>query len=266
MSGQEKFGIALGFFLIALCAGVVIYFLRSSIRKEKPKEDKKQPFMKKVVSVLNRITEIFNIIAVAALVCMLLLVCANVIMRYIFNNPIPGTYELTQALMICLTPCIAVNIMAKQCVWVDVVTAKFNRLGQLIIDIITLPLSVSIIGVMAWQGFNMILSSYEKGTYSSVMSFRLMEWPFRLVYFLAMLMATLAAIAFTIERFEQYKNGGTPVDKNEVDRAIEEVGDLSVPEKVVETGFTAKSPVHGCGGGCGHVPMPARNETKGDAE
>ena len=183
--------------------------------------------MKTVVKVLNRITEVFNFIAIAALGCMLLLVCANVVMRYIFKNPIPGTYEMTQALMICLTPCIAVTIMAKQCIWVDVITAKFNRIGQLIVDIITLPISVGIIGVMAWQGFNMILTSYNKGTYSPIMTFRLMEWPFRVVYFIAMTMATIAALSFTIERFTMYKNGGTPHDKSETERAIEQVGDLS---------------------------------------
>lgn len=183
--------------------------------------------MKSVVKVLNRITEVFNIIAIAALAVMLLLVCSNVVMRYIFKNPIPGTYELTQALMICLTPCIAVNIMAKQCVWVDVFTAKFNRIGQLIVDILTLPLSIGVIGVMAWQGFNMILTSMNKGSYSAIMNFRLMEWPFRVVYFVAMTMAAIAALAFTLERFTMYRDGGMPHDKTETDRAIEAAGDLS---------------------------------------
>lgn len=193
--------------------------------------------MNKVVKVIKQITEVFNVIAVAALVAMLLLVCANVVMRYIFKNPIPGTYELTQSLMICLTPCIAVTIMAKQNVWVDVCTAKLGRIGQLVVDLITLPISVGIIGIMSWQGFNMILKSIDKGTYSSIMNFRLPEWPFRTVYFIAMLMAALAALAFTIERFMQYKNGGTPTDQNEVDRAIEQVGDLSAPaEKEIEGG------------------------------
>ena len=190
--------------------------------------------MNRVVKVLNRITEVFNIIAIAALAAMLLLVCANVVMRYIFKNPIPGTYELTKALMICLTPCIAVNIIAKQCVWVDVITAKFSRIGQLIVDVITLPVSIGIIGVMAWQGFNMILKSYNKGTYSAIMNFRLMEWPFRIVYFIAMTAAALAALAFTIERFTMYRDGGMPHDKSETDRAIEAVGDLSAPSEKKE--------------------------------
>ena len=219
-----------------------------------PPNIKQGGFMKNAVKVMNKIIEVFNIIAIAALVCMLLLVCANVVMRYIFKNPIPGTYELTLALMICLTPCIAVNIMAKQCVWVDVFTAKMGRIGQLVVDIITLPISVGIIGVMAWQGFNMILKSYSKGTYSAVMDFRLMEWPFRIVYFLAMTMAALAALAFTIERFGEYRDGGMPHDKTETDRAIEAVGDLSAPIRTEVAGRRAS--------GCGQIPRPTYRDEK----
>ena len=236
-------GVILGVAVILFFGGALLTALNMEKREARPEKEhgvlpEKEPdavpktdkggFMRKVVTALGRITEVFNIIAIAALVCMLLLVCANVIMRYIFKNPIPGTYELTLALMICLTPCIAVNIMAKQCVWVDVFTAKMSRIGQFIVDIITLPVSVGIIGIMAWQGFNMILKSFTKGTYSAVMDFRLMEWPFRIVYFIAMAMSTLAALAFMIERFGAYRNGGIPHDKTDTDRAIEAVGDLSV--------------------------------------
>lgn len=183
--------------------------------------------MGKLTKLMRGIVEVLNVIAIAALLGMLLLVCANVVMRYIFKSPIPGTYEITQMLMICLSPCIAVNIISKQCVWVDVFTSKLGRIGQLVIDIVTLPLSVGIIGIMAWQGFNMIFTSMEKNSYSQIMDFRLYEWPFRAVYFVAMAAATLAAICFMIERFPEYRGGGMPHDESEVDRAKAEVGDLT---------------------------------------
>lgn len=195
--------------------------------------------MKKITKAIERITDIFNIIAVVAIVALLLLVCANVLMRYIFKNPIPGTYELTQMLMICLSPCMAVTIMSKQCVWVDVFTSKLGRIGQLVVDIVTLPASVVIIGMIAWQSFNTILSSYADGTYKQIMTFRLYEWPFRIVFFLAMAVATLAALAFTVDRFLCYRNGGCPVDETDVDRAIAQAGDLSAPADNEEGGAEA---------------------------
>ena len=184
--------------------------------------------MRKVLNALHKVIEVFNIVAVAALVAMLLLVCSNVVMRYIFHNPIPGTYEMTQMLMICLSPCIAINIISKQCVWVDVFTSKLGRIGQMVIDIITLPLSVTIIGIMAWQGFDMIFKSIEKGDYSAIMTFRLYEWPFRMIYFVAMTMAAIAALVFTIERFMEYAHGGQPHDANDAEKAAEQVKDMDL--------------------------------------
>ena len=182
--------------------------------------------MKALMKVLKWIIEVFNIVSIAALVAMMLLVVVNVIMRYIFKNPIPGTYEMTNMLMICLSPCIAVNIMAKQCVWVDVLTSRFGRTGQMIIDIITLPTSVVMIGLIAWQSYLMIGSSIKKNSYSQIMTFRLYEWPFRLIFALAMTMACIAALVLMIERFMEYKNGGMPVDKSDADQAKEKLQEL----------------------------------------
>lgn len=186
--------------------------------------------MKTLMKVLKGIIELFNVVAVAAMVAMMLLVVVNVVMRYIISNPIPGTYEMTQMLMICLSPCIAVNIMSKQCVWVDVLPSKFGRIGQMVIDIITLPLSVGIIGIIAWQGYNMIGTSIRKNSYSQIMDFRLYEWPFRLIFAISMTMAAIAALVFTIERFMEYKNGGIPVDKTEVDQAKEKYQEMEASQ------------------------------------
>lgn len=183
--------------------------------------------MKKIVKAIEGIINVFTWVAVAAIVALMLLTCTNVLMRYAFQNPIPGTYQITQMLMICLSPCISVMLINKQCVWVDVFTSKLKRKGQLVVDIIALPASTIIIGMMAWQSFNMILSSYADGTYQQIMTFRLLDWPFRIVFFVAMVLATLASLAFTIDRFMCYKDGGCPVDETDVDRAIAQAGDLS---------------------------------------
>lgn len=182
------------------------------------------------MKVLKGIIEVFNVVSIAALVAMMLLVVVNVIMRYIFKDPIPGTYEMTNMLMICLSPCIAVNIMSKQCVWVDVLTSRFGRIGQMVIDIITLPASVVIIGLIAWQSYVMIGTSIRKNSYSQIMTFRLYDWPFRLVFAIAMTMACIAALVLMIERFMEYKNGGVPIDKDDADQAKERLQELEEAE------------------------------------
>ena len=174
--------------------------------------------MNAVLKVLRKVVEVFNVISIAGLLFMLLLTFLNVILRYVFNSPITGSYEMTRMAMIVLTPGIAVNILHKQCLWVDVLTVKFSRVGQMIIDAITLPTSVVIMGLLSWQAFEMIGNAYEKGTHFT--SIMLYEWPFRVVFFIAMTVATIAAVVFTIERMAQYRNGGMPHDESEVDAAI----------------------------------------------
>lgn len=185
--------------------------------------------MNPVLKVMRKIVDIFNVIAVAGLLFLMVLTFLNVILRYLFNAPITGTYEMTRMGMILLTPSIAVTTLAKQNIWVDVLTSHFNRVGQMIVDAITLPTSVVIMGLIAWQAYVMILKSYAKGTHFTTIL--LYEWPFRIVFFIAMTMATLAAIVFTVERMMQYRNGGTPHDISEVDAAIQKFENLDMDEK-----------------------------------
>ena len=175
--------------------------------------------MNSVLKILRRIVDVFNVVAIAGLLFLMVLTFLNVILRYLFNAPITGTYEMTRMGLILLTPSIAVTTLAKQNVWVDVLTSHFSRVGQMIVDAITLPTSVIIMGLIAWQALEMALKSYSKGTHFTAIT--LYEWPFRVVFFVAMAVATLAAIVFTIERMMQYRNGGVPHDMSEVDAAIQ---------------------------------------------
>lgn len=184
--------------------------------------------MNAVLKVLRKIIAVFNIISVAGLLFILLLTFLNVILRYVFSAPITGSYEMTRMGMIVLTPGIAVTILAKQAIWVDVLTSRFNRIGQMIIDAITLPTSVVIMGLLSWQSYKMIGNAIKKGTHFT--SIMLYEWPFRIVFFVAMAVATLAAITFTIERLLQYRNGGMPHDESEVDAAVKKFDEAQAQE------------------------------------
>ena len=198
--------------------------------------------MNAVLKVLRGIIKVFNIISVVGLLFILLLTFCNVILRYVFSAPIDGTYEMTRMGMIVLTPGIAVTILAKQAIWVDVLTAKFNRIGQMIIDAVTLPTATAILGLLAWQNYNMIATSMRKDTHFTAVKFfgeYLREWPFRLVFFIAMAVATLAALTFTVERLMQYRNGGMPHDETEVDAAVKKFDEDQAQAQIEEGGAEA---------------------------
>jgi TRAP-type C4-dicarboxylate transport system permease small subunit len=186
--------------------------------------------MKAVLKTIRFITEIFNIISMCAMFLMLALVFFNVVFRYLLNSPIPGSFELTRMGMICLTPAMAVTIVNKKCVWVDVISSRFKRGSLLILDALTLPAAAAIWLLIAWQCFVQISKSIEKNVHFTTIM--LYEWPFRIVFFIAMSAATLAIIAFTIDRLMQYANGGMPVDETEVEQAIKKAGEMRGDEEV----------------------------------
>ncbi len=127
--------------------------------------------------------------------------------------------------MICLTPAMAVTIINKKCVWVDVISSKMKRGPLLALDAVTLPAAAAIWLLIAWQCYVQIGRSIEKNVHFTTIF--LYEWPFRIVFFIAMSAATLAIVAFTIDRLLQYANGGMPVDETEVEQAIRKAGDIS---------------------------------------
>lgn len=182
--------------------------------------------MKMFLKIVGRITEVFNIIAMVTLAALLMLVFFNTILRYVFNSPIPGVFELTRMGMICLTPAMAVTILNKKCVWVDILSSRFGRIPLLILDAVTLPAAGVIWGLIAWQTYTQIFRSINSNTHFTTI--KLYEWPFRVVFFIAMSAACLSIVTFTCERLAQYKNGGVPKDEDEVEQAIRKAEEMDI--------------------------------------
>ena len=180
--------------------------------------------MKRASKIIRFITEIFNIVAIIAIVFMLLLVFFNTLLRYAFNSPIPGTFELARMSMICLTPCMAVTVINKKCIWVDVLASRFNRTGQLILDAVTLPAAGIVWGFIAYSAYGHIFRSIRNNTHFT--SIRMHEWPFRVVFFVSMVATTLSIFTFAAERLLQYRGGGMPHDETEVEQAIRKADEM----------------------------------------
>jgi TRAP-type C4-dicarboxylate transport system permease small subunit len=172
------------------------------------------------MKILRAVIQIFNIIAILAVLAMVVLVLADVITRYIFKSPIVGAYELVQMLMVCIVPSMGVCLLEKRHIWVDLITAKLSRTGQLVVDILTLGASVIILGLLTWQSYNGILSSIAKNTTYTLL--KIPQWPFRAIFFIGMLITFIASIVFMAERISCYRNGGMPKDLRDDEIAVME--------------------------------------------
>jgi TRAP-type C4-dicarboxylate transport system permease small subunit len=95
---------------------------------------------------------VFNMVASAALVGMMLLTCADVFMRYLFSKPIIGTYDLVSLMGAVLASfAMPYTMLKKGHVAVEILIQYLSRGKQLIIETFTHLIGISLFGVLVWQ-------------------------------------------------------------------------------------------------------------------
>jgi TRAP-type C4-dicarboxylate transport system permease small subunit len=94
----------------------------------------------------------FNRVSSAALVVMMLLTCADVFMRYLFNRPITGTYDLVGLLGAILASfSMPYTMLKKGHVAVEILIQSLSKGKQLIVETCTHLLGISLFLVLVWQ-------------------------------------------------------------------------------------------------------------------
>ena len=107
----------------------------------------------------------------------MLITAADVLMRDVFNRPIPGTVELSQymlAVFILLGLAYAQQVKAH--VAVSIITSRFSERAQLILSIVTTLIGLFIFLILTWQGW---VVGIEERTVSDML--RVPQYPFRLL-------------------------------------------------------------------------------------
>lgn len=97
------------------------------------------------------ITQKFNWVAAAALVIMMVLTCADVILRF-FRHPIPGTYEMVGLLgAIVVSFSLAHTSVMRGHISVELIVQKLPKTAQIVIDGINSLLGTALFGLITWQ-------------------------------------------------------------------------------------------------------------------
>ncbi|MFH1124968.1 MAG: TRAP transporter large permease subunit [Pseudomonadota bacterium] len=93
-----------------------------------------------------------NGVGVTALTLMMLLTAADVLLRYIFDSPITGSYELSEFMMAVLVAFgLAYTAVHKGHINVDLLISKAGPRSQAVINTITALLGVGFFALMAWR-------------------------------------------------------------------------------------------------------------------
>jgi tripartite ATP-independent transporter DctM subunit len=109
-----------------------------------------------------------NIIGIIFLFIMVIITTVDVILRYVFNHPIPGTSEITEVFMIiAIFMAVAHTQDQKGHISIDVFTTRLPPRPKLILELITTFLSLITIVLVSWRVFIQGLYFFSKHSMQS---------------------------------------------------------------------------------------------------
>jgi len=153
------------------------------------REDESSSHMAKFEVILNKICKIAAGLAVASLAIMMFLTATDVTLRYVFNRPITGVYELTEFIM-CVLACMAFAYtqLEKGHVTIDIgIVQRLGRRAEAVIDSITHIFGLVIFSLMAWQAIEWAQITKRSGLMSGVLPIEVYPFYYVLLFGLVLL-------------------------------------------------------------------------------
>lgn len=129
----------------------------------------------KGVRVLNGLTRplstFLNIIAAGALAAMMFLTGIDVVCRYVFNAPIPGSYEMTMYIMpVVIAFGLARCAMEKGHVNVELVISRFPARAKAFMNSLVHAFFFALFALITWQSLLRALGMLTTGLKSEVLA------------------------------------------------------------------------------------------------
>lgn len=149
------------------------------------------------MKVLRVIINIFMVIAAIATLAMLVIVVLDVILRIFFKSPIVGATEITQMLMVCITPAIGGTILEGRMTKVDVVVEKFPKGVQVVVDTIMYVITIVLFGMLSWRAFD--LGAYQRSIGKVYSMLKIPEFPFLYLLAFAFAVSCIATIVVLLQ-------------------------------------------------------------------
>ena len=133
-----------------------------------------------------------NVLSIITLVVMTLLVTVDVIVRRLFNAPIPGTVEiLTFGLGVVVFASLAYCEVKQEHVMLDLLTVKFRKLPRTINSIFIRLISTALLGMISWQLYLYAINTKNSNQVGATIN--MPAYPF---VFIAAVGATLFTLVF----------------------------------------------------------------------
>ncbi len=123
-----------------------------------------------LTTIAKFITRLLLIVAATILMAMMLLTAADVVLRYIFNRPISGGFELVEYMMAVLIPFSIVYCADQRShVAVDLILGRFSQRVQTVFDSMTTFITLLFAVLIAWENVIYFRETYASQVTSAVL-------------------------------------------------------------------------------------------------
>jgi TRAP-type C4-dicarboxylate transport system permease small subunit len=149
--------------------------------------------MARIQKELTRMSTLFNALAGAAVVVMMLLTCADVLLR-LMRHPIPGTYELVGFLgTLIVSFALALTSLEKGHIAVEILMEKLPPRVQVGIETVTSLIGASLFGLLTWQSLIYAADMRQSGEVSVTLTMPIYPFIYGIAAGSAMLVLVLLA-------------------------------------------------------------------------
>jgi TRAP-type C4-dicarboxylate transport system permease small subunit len=136
-----------------------------------------------IYKIMRPLSNVLVFIAGAALVAMMFLTVIDVCLRYFFNKPFNGAFDLTEYSMVTVFALgLLYSAVQKKHIKVDILMERIPRNARGLIDTFIAPFSLGIFSLIAWQSIEYTLIQYNTNFLSAVLE--IPRYPFVALLFL----------------------------------------------------------------------------------
>jgi TRAP-type C4-dicarboxylate transport system permease small subunit len=158
-----------------------------------------------LATITKKLSNFLIAIGATMLALMMFLTVVDVGLRYVFNRPLSGAFELVGYMMAILVPfCIAYCGYKNEHITVDLFMDRFSRKTRSIVDIITTCMTLLFVIVIAWQNVLYFFEVKGSGLTSSVLL--IPEYPFIVPTAIAFATFALILLVRLIDLFSEVNN------------------------------------------------------------
>jgi len=153
------------------------------------------------LNTINSVCRILGHAVIGVILLMMLLTVADVFMRYVFSDPITGTTEISEIMMVCLLLAMGWAAVNGNHITVDAIMNRMPKRFQAISDIIVFLVSFGIFAIIAWRSYLAGLFTLEYNRVSALL--KIPDGPFYILLGVGYGFLCLSIIPILVNRIKE---------------------------------------------------------------